>query len=512
MGSAEKNKKVAVGGIASILLVACVVAATVSVGRPGGGDSGSGEVSTATKSVKSICAPTDYKETCERSLAGAKDTSDPKELIKVAFMVTVENITDAISKSKLLKEADKDPRTSDALDTCKELLHNSVDDLKRCFEKVENFDMEHVKELANDLKVWLSGAITQQQTCIDAFENTTGDTGEKMKHLLKTANELTSNGLAMTTHFTELLQSFEIPGLFNHAATRRLLATDPASIKHEIVVAKDGSGKYNSIVEALRSVPYKNKETVVIFIKADGIGTYHTATVAIQGDGFIARNIGFENSAGSEKHQAVALRVSADMTIFYNCHIDGYQDTLYVHSYRQYYRDCTITGTIDFIFGDAAAVFQNCKMVVRKPLENQACMVTAQGRKEHRGVGTLVLQDCEILPDPALKSVNPPVKVYLGRPWKEYSRTVIMQSYIDGFIAPEGWAPWNGDFALDTLWYAEYQNRGSGSSTASRVKWNGYKKNISPDIAQQFTAGMYLDGDVWIKPSGIPYESGMMKV
>ncbi|XP_031101203.1 pectinesterase-like [Ipomoea triloba] len=565
MGSAEKNKKVAVAGVASILLVACVVAATVSGRRPGGADSGSGEVSTATKSVKTICAPTDYKETCERSLAGAKDTSDPKELIKVAFMVTVENITDAISKSKLLKEADKDPRTSDALDTCKELLKNSVDDLKRCFEKVENFNMENVKEFANDLKVWLSGAITQQQTCIDAFENTTGDTGEKMKHLLKTANELTSNGLAMTTHFTELLQTLEIPGLFNRrllaaetkeeevfppfidAATRRLLTTDPASIKHEIVVAKDGSGKYNSIVEALKTVPYKNKETVVIFIKAgvykehvevprkmnnivflgegptktritgnrnyvDGIGTYHTATVAIQGDGFIARNIGFENSAGSEKHQAVALRVSADMTIFYNCHIDGYQDTLYAHSYRQYYRDCTITGTIDFIFGDAAAVFQNCKMVVRKPLENQACMVTAQGRKEHRGVGTLVLQDCEILPDPALKSVNPPVKVYLGRPWKEYSRTVIMQSYIDGFIAPEGWAPWNGDFALDTLWYAEYQNRGSGASTASRVKWNGYKKNISPDIAQQFTAGMYLDGDVWIKPSGIPYESGMMKV
>nr|GMD13377.1 pectinesterase-like [Ipomoea batatas] len=561
-----QNKNAAVTGVASLLLVACVVAATLSSGGPGGSsDDDSGDISTATKSVKEICAPTDYKETCERSLADAKDTSDPRELIKVAFTVTVENITDAISKSELLKEADKDPRTADALDTCKELLNISIDDLKRCFERVENFEMEHVKEFANDLKVWLSGAMTQQQTCIDAFENTTGDTGEKMKHLLKTANELTSNGLAMTTHFTELLQSFEIPGFnrrllsakpkeekeefppFVDAATRRLLGSDPASIKHDIVVAKDGSGKYNSIVEALRAIPYKNKETVVIFIKAgvykervqvprkmnnivflgegptktritgnrnyiDGIGTYHTASVVIQGDGFIARNIGFENSAGSAKHQAVALRVSADMTIFYNCHIDGYQDTLYAHSYRQYYRDCTITGTIDFIFGDAAAVFQNCKMMVRKPLGNQACMVTAQGRQDRRGVGTLVLQDCEILPDPSLKSVNPPVKVYLGRPWKEYSRTVIMQSYIDGFIAPEGWAPWNGDFALDTLWYAEYQNRGSGASTASRVKWNGYKKNISPDIAQQFTAGTYLEGDDWIKPSGIPYESGMMKV
>ncbi|VFQ59453.1 unnamed protein product [Cuscuta campestris] len=571
-GDAGSKKKIVIAGVASVLLVACVVVATVTVRGTYGGSSssgegsGSGEISTSTKSVKAICALTDFKETCERSLAGAKNTSDPKELIKLAFTVTVKNVSDAISKSALLNSAAKDPRTSSALDTCKEVLEDCIDDLQRSFEKLEDFDLSKIQEYASDLKVWLSGAITHQQTCIDAFENTTSDTGEKMKQLLRTSGELTSNGLAMITQFTDLMQTLEIPGLnrrlleaadsdviesgyptFLDASARRLLAARPASINPDIVVAKDGSGKFKTINDALKSIPAKNNRTVVVFIKSgvyeeyvlvprkmrkvvfvgegptktritgnknyiDGIGTYKTATVAIQGDRFIARDIGFENSAGPTKHQAVALRVSADTVAFHNCHMDGYQDTLYAHSYRHYYRDCTITGTIDFIFGNAAAVFQNCKMVVRKPLENQACMVTAQGRKDHRGVGGLVLQNCEILPDPALKTVDPPVQVFLGRPWKEFSRTIIMQSYIDGFIAPEGWSPWIGTFALDTCWYAEYQNRGPGAKLDSRVTWKGYKKNITPQVANQFTAGVFLQGDDWIKPTGIPYESGMMKV
>ncbi|CAH9140645.1 unnamed protein product [Cuscuta epithymum] len=565
MADAGKRKNVAIAGVAAVLLVACVVAATLSVtnkkGGNSGGSGGGGQVTTSTKAVHAICATTDYKDACETSLVDAKNTSNPKELIKVAFNSAMKNLSDAISHSAVLKEAAKDPRTSGALDTCKELLDDSVDDLKRSFSKVEDFDMDKIEEYADDLKVWISGAITHQQTCLDAFENTTGDAGEKMKKLLKFAGELTSNGLAMVTQFSDVLQTLEIPGmkrrLLSHekkagddgglpADGRRFLTADPASVKANAVVAQDGSGDYKTINEALKAVPEKNNDTYVIKIKAgvykeqvmvprkmnkivflgdgptatkitgslnfiDGVNTYRTATVAIQGDGFMARDIGFENSAGASKHQAVALRVSADNAIFYNCQIDAYQDTLYTHSYRQYYRNCVISGTIDFIFGDAAAVFQNCKMLVRKPLENQACMVTAQGRKDHRGVGGIVLQNCEILPDEAIKGANPPVQVFLGRPWKEYSRTIIMQSYIDGFIDPTGWSPWMGSFGLDTCWYAEYQNRGAGANTDKRVDWKGYQKQISPQVASQFTAGVYLQGDDWIKPTGIPYDSGMVK-
>lgn len=232
---------------------------------------------------------------------------------------------------------------------------------------------------------------------------------------------------------------------------------------------------------------------------------------AVQGDGFIAKDIGFENSAGAMKHQAVALRVSGDRAVFYNCRMDGFQDTLYAHAYRQYYRDCVITGTIDFVFGDGSAVFQNCKFIVRKPLENQDCMVTAQGRKDKRGVGAIVIQNSEITADPAFGTMTPPRKAFLGRPWKEFSRTVIMQSFIDSMIAPEGWSPWVGTFGLNTLYFGEYQNRGPGSNTAQRVKWRGIRR-INPKIAQSFTVGRYLLGDTWIKTTGVPYVFGMMKI
>jgi len=574
MGFEGKKKKIAVAGFSSILLVAMVVAVTVSVSKNGSApasdgsqSNGGGEISTSTKAIDSICAPTDYKETCKNSLSSAKNTSDPRELIKVVFNVAEENIAQVIKNSSLLKEAAKDPMTSKALETCKELLETSIEDLKRSFATVDNFDVTKMDVYVEDLKTWLSGSITYQETCIDGFENTTGNTGEKMKKLLKTAAELSSNGLAMVTDISQILGNLQLGGFsrrllsnsnteytqeipaFVDVARRKLLAARPASLKPNAVVAQDGSGKFKTINEALATVPQKNNETFVIFVRAgiyketviipkkmnkivligegptktrisggknyvDGTMTFHTATVAVNGEEFTARDIGFENTAGANKHQAVALRVSADKGIFYNCAIDGYQDTLYVHTYRQYFRDCTISGTIDFIFGDAAVVFQNCKMVVRKPDINQNCMVTAQGRKDKRGVGAIVLQNCHIVGEPALLAVNPKdqtIQVYLGRPWKDYSRTIIIQSYIDALIHPEGWSPWAGTYALDTCYYGEYKNHGPGSNMANRATWKGIKK-ITPQIAESFTPARYFGGDLWIKPTGIPYVSGMMKV
>lgn len=101
----------------------------------------------------------------------------------------------------------------------------------------------------------------------------------------------------------------------------------------------------------------------------------------VSGDGFWARDMTFENTAGPQKQQAVALRVSSDLAVFYRCSIKGYQDTLYAHSQRQFYRDCQIYGTIDFIFGDAPVVLQNCDIYVRKPMDHQSNMITAQGRE-----------------------------------------------------------------------------------------------------------------------------------
>lgn len=229
----------------------------------------------------------------------------------------------------------------------------------------------------------------------------------------------------------------------------------------------------------------------------------------MQADHFMARDIGFENSAGPEKHQAVALRVSADLVIFHNCQMDGFQDTLYAHTYRQFYRDCVISGTIDFIFGDSAAVFQGCTLVVRKPLDNQDCIVTAQGRKDLRQPTGLVLQNCSFVADPAYYPVRHIRKSYLGRPWKEFSRTIILESYIDDLIQPAGWLYWFEDFALNTLYYTEFNNRGPGSNKTDRVKWEGVKELPARRI-RRFLANEFLDGHKWVPKTDTPYDGGFI--
>lgn len=227
------------------------------------------------------------------------------------------------------------------------------------------------------------------------------------------------------------------------------------------------------------------------------------------GDYFVAKDIGFENTAGPDKHQALALRVAADKSIFYNCHMDGYQDTLCAHTYRQFYRDCTIRGTIDFVFGDAAAVFQNCTLAVRKPMKEQHCIVTAQGRTDLRQPSGIVLQNCSIVADESYNEVKGEAKTYLGRPWKQYSRTIIMESKIDDLIQPEGWLEWNKTFAFDTLFYTEFNNKGLGSSKADRVTWSGVKE-LPIERVQRFTASNFLDADLWIPSTGVPYTSGFL--
>ncbi|KAL2229730.1 UNVERIFIED_CONTAM: putative pectinesterase/pectinesterase inhibitor 28 [Sesamum indicum] len=210
-------------------------------------------------------------------------------------------------------------------------------------------------------------------------------------------------------------------------------------------------------------------------------------------------------------HQAVALRASGDKSIFFNCQIDGYQDTVFAHNHRQFFRDCTISGTIDFIFGNARAVFQNCTLLVRKPLENQkACLVTAEGRTTINETSAIVLQNCRILPAPEYPVNDPTYKTYLGRPWKPYSRTVIMDSHLDSLVDPEGWAPWNVTSAhLDTCWYAELNNKGPGADLSRRVAWPGIKK-ITVNEADDFTPGQFMVGDSWIAGKGIPYDSGLI--
>ncbi|KAJ1383456.1 Pectinesterase, catalytic [Sesbania bispinosa] len=564
-GDAQKGKNIAIIGVSALLLVAMVVAVTVSYNKNGSEndieDNRKHHVASTIKAVQTLCHPTDYKKECEESLiAEAGDTTDPKELIKIAFNVTIKKIGDKLKETELLHEVEKEPRAKMALDTCKQLMDLSIEELKRSLDEIGEFDLTNLDKILMNLKVWLSGAVTYQDTCLDGFENTTSEASAKMKDLLTTGMHMSSNALAIVSDFADTVSDWNVTKLFGRRLLqdsektpswvdeRTLLDTNTSTFQHKpnLTVAIDGSGDFKSINEALKHVPEDNEEPFVIYIKEgiyqeyvevtkqmtyvvfvgdggqktritgnknfiDGINTYRTATVAIQGDHFVAMNMGFENSAGPHKHQAVALRVQGDKSIFFNCSMDGYQDTLYVHTMRQFYRDCTISGTIDFVFGNALSVFQNCTFVVRKPLKNQQCIVTAQGRKERQQPSGIVIQGGSIVSDPLFYAVRFENKAYLARPWKNFSRTVFMDTYIDDLIHPDGYLPWQGEegpSGMNTCFYAEYHNTGPGSDKSKRVNWAGIW-NLNSKAANWFSPSKFFHGDDWIEVTGIPYFAGV---
>ncbi|KAI4349934.1 hypothetical protein L6164_010475 [Bauhinia variegata] len=154
-------------------------------------------------------------------------------------------------------------------------------------------------------------------------------------------------------------------------------------------------------------------------------------------------NITFRNTAGAINGQAVAMRRDAHLSAFYYCSFEAYQDTLYTHSMRQFYRNCDIYGTVDFIFGNAAVVLQQCNIYPRFPLPGQYNTITGQGRTDiNQNTGTSI-HNCAITAASGLAASNGTAETYLGRPWKQYSRTVYLQSFMDSLIdpAPLPWTP-----------------------------------------------------------------------
>ncbi|XP_049387846.1 probable pectinesterase 56 [Solanum stenotomum] len=308
---------------------------------------------------------------------------------------------------------------------------------------------------------------------------------------------------------------------------------------YNAVVSKDGIGNFNTIAGAILAAPDHSVKPFLIKIKkgtyqeysrvdkkktniiligegmdstiitgnrsfVDGNKTYDTATVGVLGDGFIAQDLTFRNNAGPIKHQAVALRIEADLVSFYKCRFDGYQDTLYAKKQRQFYRDCEIYGTIDFICGDATAVFQNCLIEARTPMARQYNTIIAQHRDLESYTSGIVLQNCTIKATPDLEKSD--VTTYLGRPWGIFSRTVIMESYIDNLIDSRGWVEWiesaNKSNVGRRPYYLEYKNRGPGAVTKGRVTWASV--TADPKIASTFTVRNFINGDQWI-PTNIPH-------
>ncbi|OEL21139.1 putative pectinesterase/pectinesterase inhibitor 21, partial [Dichanthelium oligosanthes] len=500
--------KGAVIGASTVLVVAVIVVVCVVSfkGRAHGGE-GEGQMSTSVKLIKSFCQPVDYRETCESALeATAGNATSPTDLAKAIFKAASDRIEQAVRESAVLNDLKNDPRTSGALDNYKELLDYAINDLKTTFDRLGGFEMTNFKTAVDDLRTWLSSALTYQETCLDGFENTTTmDAANKMRKALNRSQELMENILAIVDEFSEMFANLDLPSFDRRLladngvpswmpdAKRRLLqVVSPGSpdFKPDVTVAADGSGEFKTINEVLAKVPPKSATTYVMYVKAGtykqyvfmprnltnlvmvgngatktvitgsksfmmNITTKDTATMQVIGNGFLMRGVGVENTAGAKNHQAVALRVQSEMSAFYECQFDGYQDTLYTHTSRQYYHDCVIIGTIDFIFSNAQVVLQNCLIQVRRCMDNQQNIVTTQGRKEKWLAGSTMIHNCTIAPHPEFESSARRLKTFLGWPWKEYSRTLYIQSEIGGFVDPQGWLPWLGDFGLNTCYYAE---------------------------------------------------------
>lgn len=287
--------------------------------------------------------------------------------------------------------------------------------------------------------------------------------------------------------------------------------------KTEIYVAKDGSGDFTTIQEAVDETKSFPDVPITIFIKngiynekvkiyawndrltlkgesVEGVvirwddhfkktnrgrnSTFHTATLLVQGDNFKAINLTIENTSG-EVGQAVAVSVEADRSIFENCRMIGNQDTLYADgaNSRQLYKNCYIEGTTDFIFGGATAYFENCTIHSKKN-----SYITAASTKEGRAYG-FVFRDCKLTADAGI------TEVYLGRPWRSYAKTVFIKCDFGAHIHADGWHNWNSPEKENTVLYAEHGNYGPGSDTSNRAVW---AKQLSKRKAKKYNVANVL--------------------
>jgi pectinesterase len=295
--------------------------------------------------------------------------------------------------------------------------------------------------------------------------------------------------------------------LFSH----KLIAQTGNSQQHKYVftVAKDGTGDYKFIqdaIDAMRVFPlapitlyikngiYNEKielpanntdvifigesvdKTIITFNDYSGRGrlnTFTSYTAKISGNRFVAENITFANSAGPVG-QALALYVDADKAVFKNCRFLGHQDTIFTggENSRQYFVDCYIEGTTDYIFGPATAVFQNC--TIRSKSNS---FITAASTTKGKKFGYVFL-DCKIVADSNV------TKLFLGRPWRAYSRVVFIRCELPKCIVPAGWENWGNPENEKTAYYAEYKNTGSGAVTGNRVSWS---KQLTDKEAKEYT-------------------------
>lgn len=282
--------KVVVSAFSLILVVGVVIGVVAVVQKSGNSEE---TLSTSSKNVASICQPTDYKEACEKSLGSVEDSSDPKEYLAAAILSTMEAAKKAfnLSDSLIVKAGSSDNDTKMALEDCKSMLDDAVEELQDSFSSVGESDVHTMNKRVADLQNWLSAVITYQSTCLDDFGDPNSEYKTEMKDGMLDANQLTSNALAIVNGLSKILSSFGLKldadnDSNNHSrrllsmgddgypdwysgSGRRLFATqDISTIKPNITVAQDGSGDVKTIMEALGKLPPKYDGQYIVHVKA----------------------------------------------------------------------------------------------------------------------------------------------------------------------------------------------------------------------------------------------------
>lgn len=289
-----------------------------------------------------------------------------------------------------------------------------------------------------------------------------------------------------------------------------------------IVVAQDGSGNYKTVQEAFDAIPSGNQKPITIQIRngiyyerlildtrkdfitlvgedkdktiltynhhagqrlanGDTINTWNSASFFIYANDFTAKNITFQNDAGFTAGQAVAVFANGDRLKFTDCRFIGFQDVLFLSGpgSRQYFRDCYIEGTTDFIFGPSTAVFQRCLIHSKKKSH-----VTAASTPREVKYG-FVFFDCTLTGEPSLQGVS------LGRPWTPYASVTYIRCNLGAHISAAGWDNWRNPANEKTARYAEFGSTGPGAHETERASW--VRKLSTQEVERYTFKNIFLD-------------------
>lgn len=356
-----------------------------------------------------------------------------------------------------------------------------------------------VRKIADSLKVPLIDLHLKSETLINGMGE---EAAKALFNYVDSGHVNYPQGKKDDTHFSpagaKAMAELAVQGI---RETKLELADRLIKKPYDFVVAQDGSGDFTTVQAAINAVPDMRKSGTIIYIKngvykekltlpesknlvtligqnvdsvilacndfagkknilGEPMGTSGSSGFFVWGKDFTAKNITFSNTAGPVG-QAVAVLVGGDKARFINCRFLGFQDTLYTYGVnsRQYYLNCYIEGTVDFIFGASTAVFDSCTLYCKK-----TGYLTAASTPQDKKYG-YVFRDCRITGEGSATH-------FLGRPWRPYAKTVFLNCEMGKQVIGEGWNNWGKKENEQTTFYAEYQSRGEGAARNKRASWS----------------------------------------